>query len=387
MRRFRPMLAAVAAGALLMSGCAGGAAGESSNNDESLRIGLINPTTGAASWAGVPIQQGAETAIAEINDSGVLGGYTLELTSSDSEGDPAKAISQYRGLVSDGYLAVICCTISSEAGSFAQLAMTAKMPTVTNGATLDGLNSPPYLYRTVVLPAAPGGMYEQVVDAVVAEEDVSTAVVVQTADNEGNVADAERWTDDLASEGVDVLEVIDTFQTDTDFTVPATKIASLDPDLVVFSTQGPKSATMVKLLRERGFEGLAASSYGVAVPTVFEVGGPSLEGTIFPLPFSPLGESDITKAFVERYTEQWGVEPDLYSAQGYNAVMLLAEGIKAAGENVDRESLAKALAGLKKFEMVSGNVVDMIDGQATLADQVLIAQWNADGTQSLWPVD
>lgn len=387
MPRFRPILAAIAAGTLLLAGCAAGETGNSSNDSQTLRIGLINPTTGAASWAGVPIQQGAETAVAEINESGDLGEYTLEMTSSDSEGDPAKAISQYRGFVSDGHLAVICCTISSEAGSFAQLAETAQMPTVTNGATLAGLNAPPYLYRTVVLPAAPGGMYEQVVDAVVAEEDVSTAVVVQTADNEGNVADAQRWTDDLESEGVDVMEVIDTFQTDTDFTVPATKIASLNPDLVVFSTQGPKSATMIKLLRERGFEGLATSSYGVAVPTVFEVGGASLEGTIFPLPFSPLGENERTQAFVDRYTEQWGVEPDLYSAQGYNAVMLLVEGIKAAGDTVDRESLAEALADLKEFELVSGNVVNMIDGQATLADQVLIAQWNADGTQSLWPVD
>lgn len=383
MSPFRPLITIAAVGALLLAGCT--AAPETGGGGEALKIGLINPTSGAASWAGVPISQGAQTAIDEINESGYLNGYTLQLTSSDSEGDPAKAISQYRGFESDGYLAVVCCTLSSEAGSFAQLAEAAQMPTVANGATLAGLNAPPYLYRTVVLPAAPGGMYEQVVDAVVEEADVQTAVVVQTADNEGNVADADRWVDDLEGHGVEILEVVDTFSADTDFTVPATKISSLDPDLVVFSTQGPKSATMIKLLRERGYEGLATSSYGVAVPSVFEVGGAALEGTIFPVPFSPLGDSERTAAFVEAYNADWGQDPDLYSAQGYNAIWFLAEGIKAAGADVTRESLAEALAAIESFELASGNVVDMVDGQATLADQVLIAQWNADGTQSLWP--
>ena len=386
MKPFRIATVAVAASALLLAGCAGAGpdtGGETTGNV--IKIGMVNPMTGSVAWAGVPIAQGAQTAVKEINDSGFLGDATIELTISDSEGDPAKAISQYKGFDSDGVLGVICCSISSEAGSFAQLAATAQLPTVANGATLAGLNAPPYIYRPLVLPADPGGMYSQVAEAVVAEADVTTAVVVETADNEGNVADANQWIADLTSKGVDVLQTIDTFQADTDFTVAVTNIVSLDPDLVVFSTQGPKSATMIKGLRDRGFTGLTASSYGVAVPSVWEVGGSSLEGTIFPLPFSPISDSERTQTFVADYQAQWGVEPDLYGAQGYNAMWFLAEGIKAAGPGVDREALAQALAGLTEFELASGNVVKMVDGQAKLADKVIIAQWNADGTQSLWP--
>lgn len=381
MKGFPATFAAIAVAGLLLSGCASGDAGA---NKDTIRFGFINPESGASSWAGVPIQKGAETAVKEINDTHFLGDRTLEMTTSDSEGVPAKAISQYRGFASEGYLAAVCCTSSSEAGSFAQLAEAAKMPTITNGATLAGLNAPPYLYRTAVLPAADGGMYEQVVDAVVARKHITTAVIVQTADNEGNVADAGRWAKSLGVHGVNTLAVVDTFQTDTDFTVPATKIATLHPDIVVLSTQGPKSATIIKLLRERGYEGLATSSYGVAVPSVWEVGGPALTGTIFPVPFTPLGDSARTKAFDKLYTDKWGQKPDLYSAQGYNAVWFLAQGIKNAGTHVDRESLATALSKITEFELASGNKVAMIEGQATLKDPVAIVQWNADGTQSLW---
>jgi len=383
---FRIAVAAAAAGALLLAGCAGTTPDTGSTGSGAvLKVGMIDPLTGSVAWAGVPISQGAQTAVKEINASGILGGSTIQLTVTDSEGDPAKAISQFKGFDSDGSIAVICCSISSEAGSFAQLAAQAKLPTVVNGATLAGLAQPPYIYRPLVLPADPGGMYSQVAESVVKNAHVKTAVVVETADNEGNVADAKQWISDLTAHGVNVLQTVDTFQNDTDFTVPVTNIASLDPDLVVFSTQGPKSATMIKGLRDRGFKGLTASSYGVAVPSVWDVGGSSLAGTIFPLPFSPLGDSDTTKTFVKDYKADWGAAPDLYAAQGYNAMWLIAKGLEAAGAGADREALAQALAGLKQFQLASGNVVDMVDGQAKLADQVIIAQWNADGTQSLWP--
>lgn len=382
----RALLAIAVAGALALTGCS--AEGSASAGDSSTyRIGLINPTTGASSWAGTPIDKGARTAIDEANESGYLGDVTLELTSSDSEGDPAKAVSQYRGFASDGYLGVICCTISTEAGSFAQLAAASKMPTVANGATLAGLAAPPYLYRTVLLPAAEGGMYTQMIQAIVQEKDVKTAAIVQTADNEGNVADAEAVAAALEDEGVQILEVVDVFQADTDFTVPITKIDSLEPDLVVFSTQGPKSATMIKTLRDLGWDGVPASSYGVAVPSVWDVGGAALDGTVFPLPFSPLADNARTKDFVARYTEEWGETPDLYSAQGYNAARLLIEGIKKIqddGGAIDRETLAQALTDMDSLEFVSGNTVTIADGQVELADDALIAQWNADGTQSLW---
>ena len=385
MKFFRPLAAAAVAAAFLLAGCAsGGSGGATAGGGATLKIGLVNPTTGASSWAGVPIAQGAQTAVDEINETGFLGDQKLELTSKDSEGDPATAISAYRGFASDDYLAAICCTLSSEAGSFAQLAASLKFPTVANGATLKGLNAPPYMYRTIVLPADPGGMYAQTAQAIAAKGNVKTAVIVETADNEGNVSDAKVWQDNLQKDGITVLQVIDTFQADTDFTVPVTTILSQNPDLVVFSTQGPNSATMIKMLRERGYKGLTTSSYGIAVPSVWKVGGEALAGTIFPIPFSPDGTSDRTKDFVQRYQQQWNSQPDLYAAQGYNAVWFIAEGIKAAGANVTRQSLADALSKLDSFELASGNVVKMVDGQAELSDAVLIAQWNADGTQSLW---
>lgn len=386
MTRKRPLaLAVIAAAALVLGGCAAEGAG---GDDGVYRIGLVNPTSGATAFAGVPIQKGAETAIEAINSSDFLGdGRTLELTASDSQGDAEKEISQYRGFVSDDYIAVVCCTLSASSGSFGALAERAQMPTVVNGATLPGLVAPPYLFRTVVLPATEGGVYDQVIDAVAEELAPSTAVIVTTADSEGQVNDLVRWTEALERNDVEIVDTIDTFSEDTDFSVAASSVISTAPDLLIANMQGPKSAQLIRALRERGYAGEVVSSYGVAPLPVFEAGGPAMDGTIFPLPFSPLGESERTKEFVSLYEEMHGQLPDLYSAQGYNAVWFIAEAIKAAGDEVTRESVSAAMDAIDEFDSVSGNTFAMEDGQAVLSDEVLILQWNADGTQSLWPAE
>lgn len=386
MKALRTLGTLAVLGSLLVAGCA--ESPEEAASDGALRIGLVNPTSGATAFAGVPIEKGALTAVAEINETGFLGeGRTLELTSTDSQGDPEKEISQYRGMVADDILAIVCCTLSASSGSFGSLATQAQVPTVVNGATLPGLVAPPWLYRTVVLPATPGGPYDQVIDKIAAEAEPRTAVVVTTSDSEGQVNDLVRWTEALERNGIEIVDEIDTFAADTDFSVPASNVIASAPDLVVANMQGPKSALLIRTLRERGFAGDAVSSYGVAPHSVFEAGGAAMDGTIFPLPFSPLGESARTRDFVKRYEEAHDETPDLYSAQGYNAVWFIAEAIKAAGDDVSRESVAEAMSQIDTFESVSGNLFEMVDGQAALSDEVLVLQWNADGTQSLWPTE
>lgn len=377
------LIATLACVATALAGCAGGTASDAA--DGVLRIGLTNPITGAAAFAGVPVERGAKVAVEEINKSGFLGeGRRFELTSDDSAGDPAKAIAQFRGFESDGYLAVICCTVSTEAGSLAPLVQRAKIPTVVTGATLPGLTRPPYLYRTIALPSSPGGMYDQLVDAVTEEYRPRTAVVAVTADNGGQVDDSKVWKSALQRNNIRILESIDTFTADTDFSAAAAQIMAARPDVLVESMLGSKSALLTRALRDRGYEGRILSSYGVATPPIFEAGGTAMAGTIFPIPFTPLADNDRTREFVKLYRDAHGVDPDLFAAQGYNAVWFLAEGIKRAG-TVDRESLAQALSALPEFASVSGNTFAMKDGQAVLSDKVEFLQWKADGTQVLWP--
>lgn len=380
-RRARALVAAATTAALVvLSGCTSSDAG----GDDSYLVGFPALSTGPAAFAGVPITEGAELAAKEINESGFLGeGATIDLKIDDIKGDPAQAISLYRQYVADGASGVLCCGLSSEAGALAPMIEQSKVPAVVTSAILAGLAKPPYLYRPVVLPAEPGGMYDQFIDTVVPAEGIETAVLVVTGDNDGMVGDAEVWEAALERNGVRVVKTINTASADTNFTQAATEVASLNPDAVVQSMLGTPSALMARALRERDFDKRILTSYGIDSKELFDASGGGLAGTLFAVPFhAGFTDNEAATTFVEAYQEEYDAEPDMYGAQGYTAMWLMATAIKEAGSK-DPEKVAEALASITEQDSVYGPLT-YADGQATLNAPGSYLEWTADGTLAEW---
>lgn len=380
-RRVRTLLAAATATSLVvLSGCTSSDEG----GDDSYLVGFPALTSGPAAFAGVPITQGAELAVKEINDSDFLGeGATIELKIDDIKGDPAQAISLYRQYVADGASGVLCCGLSSEAGALAPMIEQSKTPAIVTSAILAGLAKPPYIYRPVVLPAEDGGMYDQFVDTVVPAEGIETAVLVVTSDNDGMVGDAEIWEAALERNGVEVVKTINTASADTNFTQAATEVASLDPDAVVQSMLGTPSALMARALRERDFDKRILTSYGIDSKELFDASGGGLAGTLFAVPFhAGFTDNEAATTFVEAYQEEYDAEPDMYGAQGYTAMWLMATAIKDAGSK-DPEKVAEALQAISEQDSVYGPLT-YSDGQATLNAPGSYLEWTEDGTLAEW---
>ena len=372
---------AVALTVLVASACSDS---ESSGDGTSYLVGFPALTSGPAAFAGVPISEGAELAVKEINETEFLGeGITVELESDDINNDPAQAISLYRQYVADGASAVLCCGLSSEAGALAPVIEQTGTPGVVTSAVLPGLADPPHLVRPVIIPSEPGGLYDQFIDDVVATEDVDTAVLLVTADNDGMVADADVWEEALERNGVEVFKRINTQSADTNYTQAATEVQSLDPDVVVSSMLGTPSALFARALRERGYEKPMLANYGVDSDELFETSGEGLRNTIFFSPFhAELTENDTAHRFVELYEEEYGSQPDMYGAQGYTAMWLVAEALKEASSG-EPEDVADALTGITSLDTVYGPV-SYEDGQARMDTKATYLQWSEDGTIVGW---
>ncbi|MDP3968716.1 MAG: ABC transporter substrate-binding protein [Nocardioides sp.] len=363
---------------------AGCSSAESSSGGSTYLVGFPALTSGPAAFAGVPIVEGAELAVKEINESEFLGeGIEIELKSGDIKTDPAQAIAQYRQYVADGASAILCCGLSSEAGALAPVIQQSNVPGIVTSAILPGLAEPPHIFRPVIIPSEPGGLYDQFIDDVVPAEGVESAVLVVTADNDGMVEDADIWEAALERNGVNVVKRINTQSADTNFTQAATEIQSLDPDAVVSSMLGTPSALMARALRERGYEKPILANYGVDSEELYETSGGGLRDTIFFAPFhAELTENDMASQFVELYQDEHGSLPDMYGAQGYTAMWLVAEAMKNAGSG-DPEAVAKALSEVSSIETVYGPVT-YEGGQARMESKATYLQWTEDGTVAGW---
>jgi branched-chain amino acid transport system substrate-binding protein len=377
---------AVAAASTALVVATTGSAGAASKKAVTYNIGILQPLTGALGIYGVPAKNGAVVAVKYVNQKHLLGaGATLKLTSVDDQSTPATAISNYQNLASSNALGIICCDVSTIGTPLKPVAIQAKVPTIIDGASAPGLAQPPYVYRTIFDPSQPGSLYDETIDGAAKFWKPKTAIVVYSSDSSAYAGPVEQvWVNELQKDGIQVTSQIATLTTDTNFSGVATQIESAKPDLVVANTLSNATANLIRSLRQFGYNGHIVSSYGVDSPSVFSIGGTAMAGVTWAATFSPLSTRPESKLFTGLFEKDDGSIPTLYTAEGWNSVMFLVQGIKAAAAKgkVTRATLATALSQIKSFNSTNGNYT-MKAGDSYFTGKPLFLQWTASGTEAL----
>jgi branched-chain amino acid transport system substrate-binding protein len=124
-------------------------------------------------------------------------------------------------------------------------------------------------------------------------------------------------------------------------------------DAVFIAGQDEQGALLVAELRRRGVQAPVLGSDALATPTFLKVGGAAVEGTVLPTAFHPESSAPEVRSFVEAFRRRYGRDPDVGAALGYDAVRVLAEGIRAA-HSAAPDKVAAALHGLKGWKGVTG---------------------------------
>jgi branched-chain amino acid transport system substrate-binding protein len=87
-----------------------------------------------------------------------------------------------------------------------------------------------------------------------------------------------------------------------------------------------------------------------------KIGKEAVEGSVSYAGFSPEQPTEKTKKFIDSFkAKNNGEEPDLFAAQGYDALMLIAQAIKDAN-SADPSVFKDKLAATKAYEGVSGTI-------------------------------
>lgn len=350
------------------------------------KIGLEELATGAAAAAGLAIVAGAKLAVDEINSTNFLGsGAKLTLLEKDSGGTVPNTLSAIDYFKANNVSGIVCCGLSSQAGAVKGPLATAGIPAVIDSAVLPNLTKLPWLYRSVILMGLDGGPNTQLTKAVVAKYKVKKAVVVQTSDNQGMVADAVIWAKALTANKV-TNSLVNTLAADTDLSSAATNIIAQNPDLVVNSQLVGPANRLIKALRDRGYKKPILSNYGIGDASSYTLAGSALKDVIFPLAFWDKAPANaMAKKFIKAMSARNnGGAVSIYNAQGYTAMYLIATGLKFSGDGLP-ENVAIALSKIVRMNTVYGQLA-YSGGQArfALTAKPVYVQWTADGKQVVW---
>lgn len=333
------------------------------------KVGVISYLTGPGASYGEAITNGINLAHKEITE---LGEVDIELKIEDSAGKQEEALSVAQKLMnSENVDAIIGPTLSTEMQIVGPEADLNGVPILGTSNTAEGIPQlGEYVFRnsipeTLAIPAS----VQKAIDKYGAKK------VAILYGNDDVFTKAGYDTMKQVAEDLD-LEVVttETFQLgQSDYKAQLTKIKSLNPDLVLASALYNEGAVILDQARKMGIDVPFVGGNGFNSPEVIEIAGDAANGLIVATPWFAKKDNEKVKKFVEDYKAAYGMEPDQFAAQAYDGFYVMAEAIKNAGE-ADHDAIRDALAEIKDFEGVLGNMSFDEDGDIIMEPTVLIIE-------------
>jgi len=308
---------------------------------ETVKIGLLSPTSGDLAQYGIAVKNAAEMAVKELNAAGGINGAQIELIAYDNEADPTKSMTLFNKLVEeDKIVALVGPVISGTSLVVGPLAEAAQIPmlspTATNADVTVGLD---YVFRACYIDP-----YQGRVVAKFASENLSakTAVIFRNVSNDYAIGLADAFTEAFAGE-----IVADEGYTgeDNDFKAIISKIASLDPDVIFIPDYFNTVGLIAKQLKEAGVTAtlLGGDGWdGIQADYAAEV-----EGGYFANHYSTTDESPLVQNFIKAYNDTYKEVPNALAALAYDSMNVMAAAIAKAGSTEG----PKILEALKATDM------------------------------------
>ncbi len=354
-----------ATAALVLVGCAPTAGGSSDggttgDTQEPVNVSIIYSETGPLAAYGAAYKGGLEAGLDYITEgSGEVDGREISITYSDDAGDADKAVSLAKDAIGSG-TQIIAGTISSGiALALAEQAEQNKILYISGAAAVDGITGiNDYTFRSG------RQTYQDVATAGTFIGDPAGKKVLvfgqDTAFGQGNLAGVEAV---LGGQGATVSSVL-VPEDATEFTPFAQRILDEAPDLVFVAWAGATSGAMWQALEQQGVFDAAPVVTGLGDTATYEAYGAASDKISFLNHyFEGIPENDVNTAMVE-YLEENGQTADLFSPDGFNAALMIAEAIGEGGGD-DVEKMIDALEGFS-FEGPKGEITVRAEDHAMI---------------------
>jgi branched-chain amino acid transport system substrate-binding protein len=308
--------------------------------EDNIKIGLVTALSGQSARAGEAITRGLQVAIDEINAGGGVLGRKLELVRRDDEATPAKGVIAARELVFKEKVAVLFGGLDTPVSiGIVPIMNEAKVPFMGPWAagtaiTQNGAN-PNYAFRVSAV--------DEIVDKAILQYAQKTFNVKKPGlilvNNPWGESNEKGLKAAMAAKGVTPAGVEKFEGNDVDVVPQLTRLKNAGADsLFLVGNVGP-SSQVVKSLDRMGWKPPIVSHWGPAGGRFTELAGPSAKDVHFVQTYSffgnqrPVGQK-VLKALMAKYPDiksAGDVTPAVGVANAYDAMMLTALAIKAAG--------------------------------------------------------
>ena len=333
---------------LLLSGCG------SQTSTDVVKIGSVHPLTGSMAYEGQAIVNAQRIAVDKINAEGGIDGRKLELVVRDSLGTSSGAANAALKLTNSGVIALTGTYTSSSAQVVSRTAEKTKIPLVITVAASDNLLSNGYHYTFRIQPSVSvfsKNFLEYL--SYFKTDDMETVAFIYENSNYGTGI-AEYIKEHIDETGLRIVGMLAYPATTSTLSSEVTKLAALDPDLLVPIGYYSDQSLFMKEVLERGikFKKIVGCANGAFSDSKFlETYGTQVDG-IYDINYRYNPNSEETQYMLDTYREVYGEDIPVHAIYGYESIMVIADALKRCDNPDDPEVVRDAIAASEIEEHV-----------------------------------
>ena len=328
--------------------------GTKERKPEIIKIGGILPLTGDAAQWGIPPRNGAQLAVDEINAKGGVAGKRLVLTVEDTRCEPKEGVSAFSKLLAEQDIKIVLGGVcSSVTLAVAPLAERNHILLVSPASTNPKITSAgDFIFRVIPSDDLRGKVFAEYLF-----NDLKIGrVAMLYINNEGGVGNKDTFEERFTQLGGQI-EIEEAYQQNaTDLRSQLTKVKSSEAEAMLVVSYPKDTILVMKQARELDIgKPLYFQTEAVEDPNVLREAGAAAEGATYILPASAEGE--ITERFARLYEQKYDKKPELFAAEAYDIIYLVAAAIEAYPEKVvSAELIRDYLYTIKDYMGVSGTI-------------------------------
>lgn len=323
--------------------------GSSESAKSEIKIGFIGPLTGDYANYGTLCKQAVEMAIEEQNAKGGINGSQIKLFAEDSEGDSQKALAAMEKLSSsDKVSAIIGPVLTGETFSVAERAQQEGVVLITPSASHKDITlTGDCIYRTTPSDGLQGVVAGKYWAQVLGYKKLA----VLYAKNDYSQGLYESMAESFEAEGGKIVATETFMVGDKDFKTQLTKLKNTDAEAIYIPDYTAEMAQILEQASQLQVGKPFLSSDGFLSEEIYNLAGDYTDGVVYTAS-AQVEESNSAKEFKDKYTKKYGVGPDSFATNAYDATNILMSVISSVG--TDRKAIKDGMKKVKDFVGVNG---------------------------------
>jgi branched-chain amino acid transport system substrate-binding protein len=325
-------------------------------------LGAILPLTGDVASYGVAVHHGIELATSEINKSGGVGGRRLRVVYEDDRADPQTGVTAARKLIAvDAVPAIIGAVPSSVTLALAPIVTSEQVVLLSPASSSPEItNAGEWVFRNYPSDDLEG----RVIADFAAQNGRCRTVGMLTINNEYGNGLQRVYREHFTSLNGSIVYDEKFAEGTRDFRALLSPVRVLRPACMFVVGYSRELGTLIRQARQLGVQAQFLSTVNFFDPQSLTTGGPAVEGVIFTSPvFDPSSPDSTVQKFVSSFVAKFGQQPDVWSAHGYDAVMLLVTAIRQRGSAPN--DIRVGLGEIRNYAGVAG--MTSFDSQGDVA--------------------